>query len=69
MADFYSVKDDAAKLVIQLGAEINLFFVLASLLLLLDAYLYKGSNAQYSLLTFDWSSQHVLISVQLLGSL
>jgi hypothetical protein len=32
--------------------------VLASLLLLLDAYLYSGSNAHYSLLTFDWSSQH-----------
>ncbi len=58
MADFYSVKDDAAKLVIQLGTEIDLFFVLGSLLLLLDAYLYRGSNRQYSLLTFDWSSQH-----------
>lgn len=32
--------------------------MLASLLLLLDAYLYRGSNAHYSLLTFDWSSQH-----------
>jgi len=60
MADFYSVKDDAAKLVIQLGTEIDLFFVLASLLLLLDAYLYRGSNTHYSLLTFDWSSQHGL---------
>jgi hypothetical protein len=58
MADFYSVKDDAAKLVIQLGTEIDLFFVLGSLLLLLDAYLYRGSNRQYSLLTFDWSPQH-----------
>lgn len=60
MADFYSVKDDAAKLVIQLGTEIDLFFVLGSLLLLLDAYLYRASNTHYSLLTFDWSSQHGL---------
>lgn len=58
MADFYSVKDDAAKLVVQLGTEIDLFFVLGSLLLLLDAYLYRGSNSHYSLLTLDWSLQH-----------
>ncbi len=57
MADFYSVKDDA-KLVTQLGTEIDLFFVLGSLLSLLDAYLYATSNRHYSLLTFDWSSQH-----------
>jgi signal transduction histidine kinase len=58
MADFYSIKDDAAKLITQLGTEIDLFFVLGSLLLLLDAYLYAASNRHYSLLTFDWSSQH-----------
>lgn len=58
MADFYSVKDDAAKLVTKLGTEIDLFFVLGSLLLLLDAYLYAASSRHYSLLTFDWSSQH-----------
>ena len=58
MADFYSVKDDAARLVIQLCTEIELFFVLGSLLLLLDVYLYRGSNMHYSLLTFDWSTQH-----------
>lgn len=58
MPDFYSIKDDAAKLVTQLGTEIDLFFVLGSLLLLLDAYLYAASSRHYSLLTFDWSSQH-----------
>lgn len=58
MADFYSIKDDAAKFITQLGTEIDLFFMLGSFLLLLDAYLYAASNGHFSLLTFDWSTPH-----------
>jgi hypothetical protein len=58
MAEALSFKEEASRMVERAATEIEMFFLLSSILLALDAFLVRFDDQHRPLLKFDWTFAH-----------